>query len=230
MPRLFPSSTRRSLGLVMLADGLALAQASAPAHGCLHIQHWHWLALQDAPKMQHSLLTGWPDPRWLRMARQQAGCAAQDAALAIDEARLRRFNLQLQSGLNVREQVKAIELELQRQLPWPLSDTVWDFHCLAAPKGSTAGEPHQRPDWLLAAMQAQAVAHVEVLATQRAWVTACEHWCRAAGLRLIRLEPAWQAEQRWQRQPQPASATAEQLLAPEVQARVGGLALGVLKP
>jgi Tfp pilus assembly PilM family ATPase len=230
MRKLFPRSTRRSLGLVMLADGLALAQASAPAHGSLHIQHWHWLALHDAPKMQHSLLTGWPDPSWLRLARQQAGCAAKDAALAIDEARLRRFSLQLQSGLNVREQVKAIELELQRQLPWPLSDTVWDFHCLAEPKSPTAAEPHQRPDWLVAAMQAQAVQHVEVLATQRAWVAACEHWCRAAGLWLVRLEPAWQAEQRWQRLSQPASNTAAQVLAPEVQARVGGLALGVLKP
>ena len=230
MRRLFSRSTRRSLGLVMLTDGLALAQASAPAHGSLHIQHWHWLALQDAPKMQDSVLTDWPDPSWLRMARQQAGCAAQDAALAIEETRLRRFSLQLQSGLNVREQVKAIELELQRQLPWSLADTVWDFHSLAAPKGPSAAEPHQRPDWLVAAMQAQAVQHVEVLATQRAWVAACEHWCRAAGLWLVRLEPAWQAEQRWQRQPHPASEASAQQLAPEVQARVGGLALGVLAP
>jgi len=230
MRRLFPRSTRRSLGLMMHADGLALAQASAPAQGPLHIQHWHWLALQDAPKTQHSLLAGWPDPNWLRMARQQAGCAAQDTALAIEEARLRRFSLQLQSGLNVREQVKAIELELQRQMPWPLSDTVWDFHCLTAPTGPSAAEQHQRPEWLVAAMQAQAVQHVEVLATQRAWVAACEHWCRAAGLWLVRLEPAWQAEQRWRRQPQPASDTAAQRLAPEVQAQVGGLALGVFTP
>ena len=230
MRKLFPRSTRRSLGLVMLTDGLALAQASAPAQGPLHIQHWHWLALQDAPQMQHSELTGWPDPNWLRVARQQAGCAAQDAALAIDEARLRRFSLQLQTGLNVREQVKAIEIELKRQLPWPLADTVWDFHSLGAPNSPTAAEPHRRPDWLVAAMQAQAVQHVEVLATQRAWVTACEHWCRAAGLWLVRLEPAWQAEQRWQRQSHPASDSAEELLTPEVQARVGGLALGVLKP
>ena len=44
MRRRFPRSTRRSLGLLMHADGLALAQASAPAQGPLHIQHWHWLA------------------------------------------------------------------------------------------------------------------------------------------------------------------------------------------
>lgn len=230
MRRLFPRSTRRSLGLLMLADGLALAQASAPAQGPLHIQHWHWLSSQDAPKMQHSLLAGWPDPSWLRRARQQAGCAAQDAALAIEEARLRRFSLQLQSGLNVREQVKAIERELQRQMPWPLADTVWDFHCLAAPEVPTVAEQHPRPDWLVAAMQAQTVQHVEVLATQRAWVAACEHWCRAAGLWLVRLEPAWQAEQRWRRQSQPASDKAAQLLAPQVQAQVGGLALGVFTP
>jgi len=173
----------------MLADGLALAQASAPAQGPLHIQHWHWLALQDAPKMQHSLLAGWPEPSWLRMACQQAGCAAQDAALAIEEARLRRFSLQLQSGLNVREQVKAIELELQRQMPWPLSDTVWDFHCLAAPAGPTLAEPHQRPDWLVAAIQAQAVQHVEVLATQRAWVATLQAMPHPTGQHA----PAWVA-------------------------------------
>jgi Tfp pilus assembly PilM family ATPase len=164
------------------------------------------------------------------LARQQAGCTAQDAALAIEEARLRRFNLQLQSGLNVREQVKAIEIELQRQLPWRLADTVWDFHGLAKPEKPALAEPHQRPDWLVAAMQAQAVQHVEVLATQRAWVAACEDWCRAAGLWLVRLEPAWQAEQRWQRLPQPSSQTATQVLAPHVQAQVGGLALGVFTP
>lgn len=230
MRKLFPRFTRRSLGLVMLADGLALAQASAPAQGQAQIQHWHWLTLHDAPRVHQSWLTGWPDPSWLRKACQQAGCAAQDAALAIDDTRLRRFSLQLQSGLNVREQVKAIELELQRQLPWPLAETVWDFHCLAAPEGNTLAEPHRRPDWLVAAMQAQAVQHVEVLATQRPWVAACEDWCRAAGLWLVRLEPAWQAEARWRRLPQPQSNTAPQVLAPHLQAQVGGLALGVFTP
>ena len=230
MRKLFPRSTRRSLGLVIQADGLALAQASAPAQGPLHIQHWHWLALQEAPRQGPSGLMGWPDPNWLRTARQQAGCAAQDAALAIDEARLRRCRLQLPSGLNVREQVRVIERELQRQLPWPLADTVWDFHCLPAPESPALAEQHRRPDWLVAAMQAQAVQQVEVLATQRAWVAACEQWCRAAGLWLVRLEPAWQAEARWRRQPPPASPSAAQVLTPELQAQVGGLALGVLAP
>jgi len=230
MRKLFPRSSRRSLGLLVQADGVALAQASAPPQGQAHIQHWHWLALHDAPRVRQSWLTGWPDPSWLRTARQKAGCAAQDAALAIEEARLRRFSLQLQSGLNVREQVKAIELELQRQLPWPLADTVWDFHGLAKPENPALAEPHQRPDWLVAAMQAQAVQHVEVLATQRPWVTACEDWCRAAGLWLVRLEPAWQAEARWRRMPAPQSDRAAQVLSPHLQAQVGGLALGVFTP
>lgn len=38
MRRLFPRSPRRSLGVVVQPDGLALAQASAPEKGFLHIQ------------------------------------------------------------------------------------------------------------------------------------------------------------------------------------------------
>ena len=230
MRRLFPRSTRRSLGLVVQPDGLALAQASAPVKGCLHIQRWHWLALQDAPKTHQSLLAGWPDPTWLRNARHKAGCQAQDAALSIEDTRLRRFSLTLQSGLHVRDQVKAIEAELSRQLPWPLVDTVWDFHTLPAPDGATLASQSQRPAWLVEAMQAQALQHIEVLATQRAWVAACEHWCRAAGLWLMRLEPSWQAEARWQLQSSSISCNAALGMAPHLQARAGGLALGVMAP
>jgi Tfp pilus assembly PilM family ATPase len=196
----------------------------------LHIQRWHWLALQNAPKTHHSLLAGWPDPTWLRHARHKAGCQAQDAALSIEDSRLRRFNLTLQSGLHVREQVKAIEAELNRQLPWTLADTVWDFHTLPGPDSTQLAQQTQRPAWLVAAMQAQAVQHVEVLATQRAWVAACEHWCRAAGLWLMRLEPAWQAEARWQLQSSEVSRQDAQGMAADLQARAGGLALGVLAP
>ena len=230
MRRLFPRSPRRSLGVVVQPDGLALAQASVPVKGCLHIQRWHWLTLQDAPKTHQSLLAGWPDPTWLRHARHKAGCQAQDAALSIEDSRLRRFNLTLQSGLHLRDQVKAIEAELNRQLPWTLADTVWDFHTLPGPDGAQLAQQTQRPAWLVAAMQAQAVQHVEVLATQRAWVAACEHWCRAAGLWLMRLEPAWQAEARWQRQSSEVSRQDAQGLTADLQARAGGLALGVLAP
>ena len=230
MRRLFPRSTRRSLGVVVQPDGIALAQASAPVKGCLHIQRWYWLALQDAPKTHQSLLAGWPDPNWLRTARHKAGCQAQDAALAIEDQRLRRFNLTLQSGLHVRDQVKAIEAELNRQLPWALADTVWDFHTLPTPDAVALAAQTQRPAWLVSAMQAQAQQHVEVLATQRAWVTACEQWCRAAGLWLMRLEPAWQAEARWQLQSSKVSRLDAQAMAPHLQARAAGLALGVLAP
>ncbi len=230
MRRLFPRVPRRSLGLVVQADGLALAQASAPAQGQAHVQHWHWLASPQEPKTHQPLLSGWPDPSWVRQARQSAGCLAQDVALAIEDQRLRRLSLSLASGLGVREQVKAIESELSKQLPWSLADTVWDFHHLPTPQADSAASPALRPAWLLAAMQAQAVQHVEVLATQRAWVAACEHWCRAAGLWLVRLEPTWQAEDRWRRHSHPVSTHKIEVLAPELQARVGGLALGVLAP
>ncbi len=228
MRQLFPRATRRSLGVVVQPDGLALAQASAPVQGHVHIQRWHWLALQGAPQTHQSLLAGWPDPTWLRSARLKAGCQAQDAALSIEDARLRRFSLALQSGMHVREQVKAIEAELTRQLPWPLSDTVWDFHTVAASDSTAVATPSQRPAWLQAALQAQTLQHVEVLATQRAWVAACEHWCRTAGLWLVRLEPAWQAEARWQHQACIHQPSALPAMAPHVQARAGGLALGVL--
>lgn len=230
MHRLFPRSIRRSLGVVVQPDGLALAQASAPIKGQLHIQRWHWLALQDAPKTHQSLLAGWPDPTWVRNARHKAGCQAQDAALSIEDGRLRRFSFTLQSGLHLRDQVKAIEAELTRQLPWSLADTVWDFHTLPPPDGAALAGQTPRPDWLMAAMQAQALQHVEVLATQRAWVAACEHWCRAAGLWLMRLEPAWQAEARWQQQSSVVSRQTAQGMALHLQARAGGLALGVLAP
>jgi hypothetical protein len=132
--------------------------------------------------------------------------------------------------LHLRDQVKAIEAELTRQLPWSLADTVWDFHTLPPPDGAALAGQTPRPDWLMAAMQAQALQHVEVLATQRAWVAACEHWCRAAGLWLMRLEPAWQAEARWQQQSSVVSRQTAQGMALHLQARAGGLALGVLAP
>jgi len=230
MRQLFPRTNRRGLGVVVQADGMALAQASAPPQGPLQIQRWHWLCLQQAPKLTTDVLAGWPDPAWVKASRQHTGCQAQDAALAIEDGQLRRFNLQLNSGLNLREQVKAIEAELLRQLPWPLADTVWDFHSHAAVQ-DTATETHQqRPAWLVAAMQAQTVQHVEVLATQRAWVSACEQWCRAVGWRLVRLEPGWQAEARWQRLAQASGAPLAQGWSSHVQARAGGLAVGVLAP
>lgn len=230
MRRLFPRAPRHSLGLVVQTDGLALAQASAAPQGQAHIQHWHWLTLPAVPQTLQPLLVGWPDPAWVRLARQRTGCQAQDTALAIEDTRLRRLRLSLASGLNVREQVKAIEVELSRQLPWALADTVWDFRCLPVAESASVAPPAQRPAWLEAAMQAQAVQQVEVLATQRAWVAACEHWCRAAGLWLVRLEPIWQAEDRWRRQPRSVCAQDVHVLAPHLQAQVGGLALGVLTP
>ena len=84
-------------------------------------------------------------------------------------------------------------------------------------------------------MQAQPQQSVEVVATSRAWVHACEQWCRAAGLQLVRLEPAWQADTRWQQhcarheQPLQLPLPSSDLSAQE-QAVLGGLALGVVLP
>jgi len=46
----------------------------------------------------------------------------------------------------------------------------------------------------------------------------------------MRLEPSWQAEARWQRQSSEVSRQDAQGLAAHLQARAGGLALGVLAP
>jgi len=77
-----------------------------------------------------------------------------------------------------------------------------------------------------------------VLAVPKAWAQACEHWCRQAGLRLVRLEPDWQASMRWQRFVQNSTAAVLQEPPPEAAGKLsdnewavlGGLALGVFNP
>jgi hypothetical protein len=87
-------------------------------------------------------------------------------------------------------------------------------------------------------MQAQPAWQAEVLALPKSWAQACEQWCRQAGLRLVRLEPEWQASMRWQQFVQNSKAAvlqeppveASDMLNENEWAVLGGLSLGVVKP
>ena len=67
------------------------------------------------------------------------------------------------------------------------------------------------------------------------WALACEDVCQQAGLQLRRLEPAWQARQRWQTYVQQhtdvgarTASPAEWALSEEEDAVLWGLALGAV--
>jgi hypothetical protein len=87
-------------------------------------------------------------------------------------------------------------------------------------------------------MQQQPAHHIEIVAMPREWAGQCEHWSQQAGLQLVRLEPAWQASQRWQTYLNNDSAGLLQEppavyrsgMRPVEQAVAGGLALGVAQP
>lgn len=222
---------RRGLGLLWTAQGLALSQTQMAGAPGASQQDWHWQALP--PDQEGASLTDWPDPKALRMARQCSGFQAQAVALAVPESQLMRMSLNIEPGLASRPMLAQIQAQLAPLLPWALADTVWDFQLSKAEPVSASR--HQGPAWLQAAMQAQAQQTVDVVAVPRAWVTACEQWCRAAGLHLVRLEPAWQADARWQNHcAQHSKQTAWPLprtaLSAHQQAVLGGLALGVVTP
>lgn len=175
------------------------------------------------------------------MARQRSGFQAQAIAMALPDTLLQRFSMQLEPGLSPKQIHAQLAEQLQQRMPAPLAETVWDFR-LSVDASATPVPASSRPAWLLAAMQAQALQTWEVLAAPRAWVTAAEQCCRAAGLTLVRLEPAWQAAERWQdwerqghgqacatmtleRTHEAPAATA---LTPDQQAVLSGLALGVV--
>ena len=70
----------------------------------------------------------------------------------------------------------------------------------------------------------------------RAWAGQCEQWSQLAGLQLVRLEPDWQASQRWQTylslslgaQCQEPPAVYDTGMSQTDQAVACGLALGVV--
>jgi hypothetical protein len=224
-------SPRRGLGLLWTDQGLALSQTQSTTIQGQTTQAWHWQALGER-EQQLSTAASWPDPSQLRAARLRSGFQAQALAMAVPDAQLKRLSLQIQPGLTPKQMHADIQAQLGPLLPWPVAETVWDFQL------ASQAVPHtvQRgPAWLQAAMQAQPQQTVEVVATPRAWVSACEQWCRAAGLQLVRLEPPWQADIRWQshcaqhaeQSPEPLPSSG---LSAHQQAVLGGLALGVVTP
>ena len=165
------------------------------------------------------------------MAR--SGFQAQATAVAVPETQLQRFSLSLEPGQSRRQMHAAIAAQLGSLLPHPVQESVWDFELRQEPAPANAA-PSAQPAWLQAAMQAQSTPTAEVLVITRAWVRACEHFCGAAGLQLVRLEPPWQASSRWQvfaqHHADQASAPVAQALTAQEQAVLGGLALGVVMP
>jgi hypothetical protein len=222
---------KRGLGLLITDDGLALAQSQATvSSGGQHCAwHWHRWSANDTQQTSGA----WPDPVQLKKALARSGFQAQATAVAVPEAQLQRFSLSLEPGQSKRQMHAAIAAQLGNLLPHPVHESVWDFELQEAQAPAHAA-PHAQPAWLQAAMQAQAAPTAEVLVLTRAWVSACEHFCRAAGLQLVRLEPPWQASSRWQvfaqNHADRASAPVAQALTAQQQAVLGGLALGVVMP
>lgn len=222
---------RRGLGLLWTDQGLALSQSqSTPTPGRTK-QAWHWQALGERERQQ-SVQASWPDLSQLRAARLRSGFQAQALAMAVPEAQLKRFSLQIQPGLAPKQMHAQIQAQLGPLLTWPVGEVVWDFQLANAEVAHTV---QRGPAWLQAALQAQPQQTLDVVVTPRAWVSACEQWCRAAGLHLVRLEPAWQADSRWQshcaqhadQSPEPLPSSG---LSAHQQAVLGGLALGVVTP
>ena len=194
---------------------MAMAQITPGAGPDSAATDWFWqplTATESSPTVSHSVF----DPEALRQARQRSGFQARSLAMAILQAQ-------------VREQLQAV-------LPWPLADAVWDFQVTPPAGEPVAAKPSGRPAWLDQALQAQPVQQVDVLAVPRAWAQSCEDACRQAGLQLLRLEPAWQASQRWQAYTQQQrngvlqenTAMYGQVMSEDLQAVAGGLALGVV--
>ena len=221
---------RRGLGLLWTEQGLALSQSQSAASSGHAQQAWHWEALGFSEVLP---ALSWPDPKQLRVARLRSGFQAQALALAVPEEQLKRFSLNIEPGLAPKQMHAQIRAQLGPLLPWPVGDAVWDFQLANNQAVPTAR--HRGPAWLQAAMQAQPQQTVDVVAVPRTWVTACEQWCRAAGLQLVRLEPAWQADSRWQshcaqHREQPSLPLPSSGLSAHQQAVLGGLALGVVTP
>lgn len=235
-------ATHPGMGLLWTDEGLALSQSRHPGARPPGRPPWHWHPHPASFARSCPADPAWPDPAQLRLARQRSGFQAQAIAMALPDTLLQRFSMQLEPGLHPKQIHAQLAEQLQQRMPAPLAETVWDFH-LSVDASTTTATPSSRPAWLLAAMQAQALQTWEVLAAPRAWVTAAQQCCRAAGLTLVRLEPAWQAAKRWQdwerqghgeacatlsveRTHDARSATA---LSSDQQAVLSGLALGVVK-
>ena len=223
------------LGVWMTEQGIAMAQFT-PAVGPDKDGHgWYWLPQHVATGSEPAELERFA-PQLLRQARQCSGFQACSLAMAIPPDQLQSYQFQFDSRLNLRQVQSQVREQLQTCLPWPLADAVWDFQVSRTAGVAPVAPVSGRPAWLDQALQAQPVHTVDVLAVRRAWAQACEEGCRQAGLQLVRLEPTWQASQRWQTYSQQQQSGVLQentgvygaTLSEEMRAVAGGLALGAV--
>lgn len=236
---MFHKRNRQPIGLGILLNqhGLGLAQSPVVGHTQPIHSSWHWQTFSS-----HALsacTSEWPEPHCLRWARQRSGFVAQTVGMALPQDKLMRFTFPLSPGMGTRQLQAHLQAQLVPALPWPISEVLWDYQLNASHDTAMIDPaPANRPAWLNAALQAQPSLQAEVLAVPKAWAQACEHWCRQAGLRLVRLEPDWQASMRWQRFVQNSTAAVLQEPPPEAVGKLsdnewavlGGLALGVFNP
>jgi len=229
-----PQRQRLGIGVWVNPQGLALSQtaagpdAASPAH-----PECYWQASATTQVDQHAL----PDPQLLKVARQRSGFRGTHAAMALPLKKIQRFSINIASGLSHRQMQSQIQAQLASLLQWPLSDTLWDYQLVQGTQTNPLPQASaNRPAWLNAALQAQPSQHADVLAMPRQWAQDCEQWCSKAGLKLVRLEPDWQASLRWQTHLQTSpvavlqetAMTASGFLNAEELAALYGLALGVL--
>ena len=229
-----PQRQRLGIGVWIHPQGLALSQtaagtdAASPGHPACY-----WQAACATDDFENAL----PDPHLLKTARQRSGFRGTHAAMALPLNKLQRFSISIASGLSHRQMQAQIQEQLAPLLLWPLSDTLWDYQLMQHPPANPLPQASAtRPAWLNAALQAQPSQHADVLAMPRQWAQHCEQWCSKAGLKLVRLEPDWQASLRWQTHVQTSpvavlqetAMTASGFLNTEELAALYGLALGVL--
>ena len=236
---MFSKRHRQPLGLGILINQRGLALAQTPTHNDAKqsLPAWHWQAFSAHPLL--SSTSEWPEPYCLRWARQRSGFSAQSVAMALPPEKLLRFTFNVSSSMGPRQLQAHLQAQLAPVLPWPIHEVLWDYQL--SQHQDNPGIPTttvNRPAWLNAALQAQPLWQAEVLALPKSWAQACEQWCRQAGLRLVRLEPEWQASMRWQQFVQNSKAAvlqeppaqAEDMLSESEWAVLGGLSLGVVKP
>ncbi|MFM7698323.1 MAG: hypothetical protein ACKO5X_06775 [Limnohabitans sp.] len=225
------------LGILFNQRGLALAQSPMASDDKQTRPAWHWQTFSShffAPQISE-----WPEPHCLRWARQRSGFMAQTVGMALPRDKLFRLTCGISPGMGTRQLQAHLQAQLEPVLPWPINETLWDYQLNVSHDTAMLASPlANRPAWLNAALQAQPALQAEVLAMPKAWAQACEHWCRQAGLRLVRLEPEWQASMRWQQFVQNSKSAALKEMPSEVTdklsdnewAVLGGLALGVVRP
>jgi hypothetical protein len=227
-----PQRQRFGLGIWVKQQGFALSQtANGLETSTPRYPECYWQPL--APTENRTL----PDAQWLRAARQRSGFRGTHTAMALPPDRLQRFSFSIPHGLSHRQMQGHIQEQLAPVLPWKLSETLWDYQLVQGRQtNQTPQAASNRPAWLHAALQAQPAQHADVLAMPKQYANECEQWCGRAGLKLVRLEPEWQASMRWQAHLQSSAVAvlqetamaASSHLSQEELAALFGLALGVL--